>query len=106
MRDSAPSDGLRFLFTGLYALWVLLFCYAFFAFLNTPSEGDGFTAGMNRPLTYLGWQGAAGMLAFAVFGVGRHWPKGSPARRLSLLPLVIALLHVIGIVGVIFWARA
>lgn len=98
------SDGRRFLATCLAALWLLAFLYAFVAFWTTPPEGEGFVRGMNKPIVYLGWQGVAGMLALALWGVGRGWAKGSSARRLTSVPLALALLHVVGIVVIFFWA--
>ena len=98
------SDGRRFLATCLAALWVLAFLYAFVAFVTTPPEGEGFVRGMNKPMVYLGWQGIAGMLALALWGVGRGWPRGASARRLTAVPLGVAGLHVIGIVAIFFWA--
>ncbi len=99
------TDGRRFLWTALFAAWVLAFAYAFISYWTTAPEGGSFLRGANRIVTYLGWQGAAGMLAVAIFGVGRAWPKGVGARRLSAVPLVLALLHVAAIMGIIAWAR-
>ena len=76
------SDARRLWVVILFALWALAFGYAFVAFWITPPEGDGFTRGSNRVLSYLGWQGIAGMIAVAVWGVGRGWPKGRGARSL------------------------
>ena len=98
------SDGRRFLATCLAALWLMAFCYAFVAFWTTAPEGEGFVRGLNKPLVYLGWQGIAGMLALALWGVGRGWPKGAPARRLTAVPLGLALVHAVGIVVIMVWA--
>lgn len=99
------TDGRRLWVVILFALWFLAFGYAFVAFWITPPEGDGFTRGSNRVLSFLGWQGIAGMIAVALWGVGRGWPKGAPARRMTAVPLALALLLVAGIIGVIAWAR-
>ena len=99
------SDGRRLLLTGLMALWALAFAYAFVAFWTTAPSGDGFGRGLNRVVTYLGWQGIAGMLAVAIWGVGRGWPKGSSARRLSAVPIALALLHALAIAAIVLWAR-
>ncbi len=88
----------------LFAAWVLAFGYAFVAFWTTAPTGEGFTRGTNRVVTYLGWQGVAGMVAIAVWGVGRGWPKGSSARWLSVVPMALALLHVAAIVAIVLWA--
>ena len=90
----------------LLAAWLFAFGYAFFAFATSLPEGDGFVRGMNRITAYLGWQGIAGMTAIALFAVGRGWPKGSAVRRMSVVPLGAAALHVVAIVGIILWAGA
>ena len=99
------TDGRRLLLTVLMAVWVLVFGYAFVAFWTTAPTGDGFGRGLNRVVTYLGWQGIAGMLAVAIWGVGRSWPKGAGARRLSAVPLALALLHAVAIAAIVAWAR-
>ncbi|MBT8418548.1 MAG: hypothetical protein KJO42_14005 [Silicimonas sp.] len=99
------SDARRLLLAVLYAAWVMVFVYAFFAYARAPYEGAGFPDGLNKPAVYLGWQGIAGMLAIAVFGVGWGWPKGSAVRGLAVVPLVIAGLHLLAIAVVIFWAE-
>jgi hypothetical protein len=89
----------------LWAAWILAFGYAFVHFAVTEPSGDGFVRGANRVLGFLGWQGIAGMIAIAIWGVGRAWPTGHPARRLSLVPIAIALMLVSGLLGLIAWAR-
>lgn len=98
------SDARRLLLMLVYAAWVIVFVYAFIAYDQAPHEGPGFPDGLNKPAVYLGWQGIAGMLAIAIFGVGFTWPKGSPVRKLTALPLIVALLHLLAIAGVVLWA--
>ena len=99
------NDTRRLWVTVLYASWAIAFGYSFFAFWTTVPEGDGFVRGANRVGAYLGWQGIAGMVALALWGVGRGWPKGAPARRLTAVPLGLALLQAAGILAIIVWAR-
>ena len=94
----------RLLLTVLFALWAMAFLYAFLAFALAEPEGSGFTRGMNRIKSFLGWQGIAGLLAFCVFGVSRNWPQGSSVRRIGWLPLGLAACLVAGILGMIGWA--
>ncbi len=103
---SEPGDSNRLFLTVLFAAWVFAFCYAFFSFTTQTPTGDGFTRGMNRITTYLGWQGVAGMLGLAIFAVGRSWPKRSTVRVMSIVPIGLALLHVAAIIGIILWVRA
>ena len=98
------SDGQRFGLTVLLALWAAAFGYAFVSYALTPPAGDGFVRGLNRVTAYLGWQGIAGMLSIPVFALGRAWPKGSPVRSMSRLPIGVAVAHMVVIVGVIVWA--
>lgn len=100
-----PDDRRRLLLTVLIAVWLLAYGYSFVAFALTQPDGDGFTRGANRVLQFLGWQGVAGIVAVAVFGVSRAWPKGTAVRRLASAPLGLALLLVAAIAGVILWAR-
>lgn len=101
---SGPADTTRLWLMVFLAAWAVAFVYAFAAFFGTAPTGDGFTRGLNRVVAYLGWQGVAGMLALAAFGVGRRWPRGAPVRRLSAVPLAIALVHVVAIAGIVLWA--
>jgi hypothetical protein len=99
------TDGKRLILTVLLAVWVMAFAYAFVHFATALPTGDGFHRGANRITGYLGWQGIAGLVALSVFATGRGWPKGSGVRRLTSVPLILALAHVAAILGVILWAR-
>ena len=87
-----PSDRQRLLLTALFAAWVIAFAYAFYAYASTIPGGGGFVRGMNRITSYLGWQGIAGMIAIALFSVGREWPRRSAVRRMSGLPLLLSMI--------------
>ena len=89
----------------LLALWCAAWVYSVVFLMNTDPTGDGFTRGVNRITGFLGWQGVAGMLAFAVWGVGLGFPKGSGIRRTSAVPLGTALALILLIVGMVVWAR-
>jgi len=103
---NGPSDNWRLIFTVLYAAWVIVFAYAFVAYNNAPHEGAGFPDGLYKPVVFLGWQGIAGVLAFAVFGVSRVWPRGASARTLGNIPLIIAALVAASVVGFVVWAES
>lgn len=103
MDDDASKP--RFLLTILAAFWVMAFGYSFVAFAITTPDDVGITGGLDRVNAFLGWQGIAGILGLCLFGVSRAWPKGSVVRRNSAMPLVLAILLVLGILGVIGWAR-
>lgn len=74
-----PSDGIRLLFTVLFAAWVMILGLSVFDF-----------GGFNQ--TFLGWQGIIICLAIAIFGISRKWPQSSPVRKMGILPLLVLLL--------------
>ncbi|MEM6833803.1 MAG: hypothetical protein ACFBZ9_11470 [Sphingomonadales bacterium] len=72
-------------------LWAGLCIYSFYAAMNTPPTGDGFTRGLNRIVLFLTWHGAAIATAIGLCIVGwRLEEKGW--RWLSRTPI---LLHVV-----------
>ena len=96
---SSPSDGVRLLMTVLIAAWVAAFAFGFFAHEAIPSDPTA-----ESPNVFLGWQAVAGVIAIAVFGVSRKWPKGAAVRELGAFPLIVAVLVALGTLGVAFWA--
>ena len=105
MNTVPPSDAKRLLLTFLFAAWLLAFAYAFVAYMTTSPTDIGLTRGLNRVTAFLGWQGVAGILAVAVFAIGNAWPRASGIRRLSRIPLGLALFQTAAIIAVILWAR-
>ena len=99
-----PPDAARLLLTVLAAAWGLAFAYAFVSFAITPPNDMGFTRGLNRIEAFLGWQGVAGVLAIAIFAIGRRWPVGTSIRKLSMVPLILLALLVSAIAVIILWA--
>lgn len=94
-----PGDGKRLLLTVLLAAWVLAFGYAFYGVWYDRLFGG--IAGNMGPVThFVGWQGVASVLAFAVFGVSRDWPKGSGLRVMCAVPMVFAILLLAGVLFV------
>ena len=89
----------------LGAAWVFAWAGSFSVFAFVEPEGMGFTRGMNRIMAFLGWQGVAGILAFAVLGAGRSWPARHPVRRASLIPVGLAGLLAILLAGLAIWVR-
>lgn len=72
------------------ALWMLAMLASLQAAL-APATGSGFTLGADRAVTVIGWQFLATGLAVILWRYGRGWPPGQAMRRLSLLPLLVAL---------------
>ncbi len=96
---TGPGDGARLWLTVLFAAWIMAFAFAFYAAaVSSP--------GSVRAVAFLGWQGVAGIIAVAVFGISRQWPKGATVRTLGAVPLILAALIVLGILGMAFWTGA
>lgn len=89
-----PGDGARMALTVLLALWVMAYGYSLFELppLEAVRGVDGAKLDFAPALHFLGWQGIAGILAVAVYGVSRLWPRGAAARQLGSLPLWLAFL--------------
>lgn len=103
---SQEKDQIRlFLLMAMLALWLVAWGYSLVFLALTQPTGDGFTRGMNRITGFLGWQGVAGMLAIAVWGVGRGFPKGSGVRKVSIFPLGMVLVLLLAIAGLVLWGR-
>jgi len=103
--DDEHNQTRLFLLVAVWALWLGAVIYSVVFLLTEPATGDGFTRGMNRITGFLGWQGVAGTLAVGVWGVGRGFAKGSGARRISAVPLWLALALVLSIVALVVWLR-
>ena len=102
---SVPSDGKRFLLMALGARWVMSFVYAFVAAATTPEQISESDVGLNRFGAFLEWQAVACIIAVAVFGVGIAWEKGSAVRRLTYLPVLLALILAAGVIGAAIWSQ-
>lgn len=99
-----PGDEVRFLFTLLLTLWLLSYSYSMFALPNLEDARNALAEGSDYSAVshFLGWQGIAGLLAIAVFGVSRLWKQGAAARQLGNLPILLALLLIAVIAALIF----
>jgi hypothetical protein len=86
-------------------LWALAFAASFIVTGMTDPTGDGFTRGLNRVTTFLGWQAAAGLIGIVLWVVGNGFAKGTWARRLSRAPAAFFGLLVAAIIGIILYAN-
>jgi len=86
---------------GILVVWLGIYAWSITALLTTPPEGDGFTRGMNRLTTFASWQLAAGFLGLFIWRLGQVFERGSVARWLSRLPILLAFALLLGIAGVI-----
>lgn len=98
-----PGDGARLLLTVLLAGWALAYAYSVLEAATVWNAAAPFDLSLrDRPvLHFLGWQGVAGVLAVAVYGVSRLWPRGAAARQIGSLPLLLALLLIAGIAALV-----
>ena len=84
----------------LGVIWVLLALWAVAVALSVnamfqPPTGDGFARGLNRIEGFLGYQAAALVIALIVLSV-RGWAEARWLRRLTLVPILLALALVLG----------
>ncbi len=79
------------LLMAVLALWLTVYGYSIVVLMTTASVADGSGRGLSRITVFLGWQGVAGILAFGCWGIGWSFPKGSGVRRVSGVPLGLAL---------------
>ena len=89
----------------LGVIWVLLALWAVAVALSVnamfqPPTGDGFARGLNRIEGFLGFQAAALVIALIVLSV-RGWAEARWLRRLTLVPILLALALVLLVGGII-----
>lgn len=105
MAEALPSDTRRYLLIAVLALWVLAFGWSVFSFATMAPTGDGFTRGLNRVESFLGWQVVAALVATLAFAISRPWPVGHATRRIASVPFWIAVGEVIVLVALILSVR-
>ena len=101
MKD--PSDTLRLLISVLFAAWVISFAYSFFVFATAFTHVPESSGGAGSVEGFLGWQGVAGLLSVAIFGVRRNWSRRSTVRRLAVLPMTVTVAGFVAIVLIVLW---
>ncbi|MGI1662939.1 hypothetical protein ACRDNQ_11915 [Palleronia sp. KMU-117] len=99
------SDLRRLVLMTCLALWALLWGWSFATFVGTEPGGEVSALGSDRMTTFLGWQMAAALPAFAAWVLGRDWPPDSGVRRLSRVPLRLALGLAAIMGGLVLWAK-
>jgi hypothetical protein len=87
------------------ALWLLVWGYSFVAFSTAVPDDVGATRGAKRIQAFLLWQGIATLVALPVWAMGLGWPRRSGVRRISAVPISLALLLLAAILGLIAWVR-
>ncbi|MEE9387564.1 MAG: hypothetical protein V3U96_03055 [Paracoccaceae bacterium] len=92
-KDSGQAKTL--LLMVLLALWLAVYAYSVLFLLNPPGKVIADGPGLSPMTGFLGWQGVAGMFAFACWGIGWSFPKGAGVRRVSGVPLGLAVALVI-----------
>ncbi|GIX13843.1 MAG: hypothetical protein KatS3mg118_1802 [Paracoccaceae bacterium] len=98
------TDRRRAVLRILFGAWAAVWLGAVVAFLSTPATGDGFTRGLNRVMLFLGWQGAAALLALAAWLAGR---RATGRERLAArIPALLSGLVLGGVAAIVLWAVA
>lgn len=90
---------------GIIALWAMVYLWSIAALFLTAPTGDGFTRGLNRIVTFYGWQILAAALAFILLWAKRYFAPKSFARRLSWAPICLAGLLLTATLGFIAMAN-
>ncbi len=100
---TGPGDGVRLLLTVLLAGWAMAYAYSLLEVASAESWASYLTLDFQNEssLHFLGWQGIAGVIALAVYGVSRLWPRGAAARQLGNLPLLLAVLMMAALAAVV-----
>lgn len=99
---NGPGDGARMALTALLALWAMAYGYSLFELPPLAGMRADGRLEFATALHFLGWQGIAGVLAVAVYGVSRLWPRGAAARQLGALPMWLAFLLIAVIAALVF----
>lgn len=95
----------RTLTYALLVLWAGVYAWSFIAFQITKPTDFGFTAGLNRITTFLGWQFGAGLISIFALALSFEFAPRSLARWLVRLPFILAMLLLLVIIGIIAYAR-
>ena len=91
----------RLIISLLGLAWLAMYAWSFSSFWLDPT-GDGFTRGLNRISTFVGWQFGAGMVGVALFALRNH--VAPRLRKLLWVPVALALGLVALILVVIAWS--
>ena len=86
-------------------VWAALYLWSFVVLITTEPTGDGFTRGVNKVTNFVGWQGAAGVLAAILWFMGRDYAKGTLEKWASIVPLLCAILLVTMLIAVFLFAQ-
>ena len=73
--------------TALLALWMGAWGVSIWAWLFRAQPGSG----LANEMLALGWQGIAALLAFVMLGIAFRLPKGHGARRMAVVPSLLAI---------------
>lgn len=89
----------------LLTIWVAAYVASLWTLFLAEPSGDSFTRGLNRVSGFLGWQALAGLAAIGLWAVGLSHPKSRPRRWLYRVPIILAALLILFLVGVVLFAQ-
>ena len=95
MTETRRHTGLKI----LLLLWLAVMAGSFLAFQLTDETGDGFTRGLNRVMTFLGWQFAGLIIALLCLFLRAKVDRGRPLRWIALVPALVAGAQVLVLVA-------
>jgi hypothetical protein len=83
----------------LLLIWLAIMGLSVLGFALIEPVGDGFTRGMNRVMTFLGWQVAGLVIALLCLFQRARVARGRPLRWIALVPALVAGVQVLAIVA-------
>ncbi len=92
----------------LLVLWAGIYIWSFIAFQITKPTDFGFTAGLNRITTFLGWQFSAGLISVFALALSFEFTPRSLARWIARVPFMLAmvlLIVILGFIGYAWWGH-
>lgn len=86
-----------------FAGWAIVYALSFILTANTPAKDMGFTRGLNRVTTFVGWQFAAAVLAILVWTYAKSFQPGL-TRWMFRTPAILAAALVVFVCGLVLYA--
>ncbi|MWB79301.1 hypothetical protein GLS40_14770 [Pseudooceanicola sp. 216_PA32_1] len=86
----------------LAAIWIAMMILSVAVPALTPATDMGLTRGLNRVMTFLAFQLAAGLPAFWLWALSGRQP-GAARRWLARIPGLVALALALGIAALLLW---
>lgn len=87
-------------------IWTAIMGASVLGYALTEPSGDGFTRGLSRMMTFLGWQLAAMVIALICLFLRPRVARGRPLRWIALGPALVAGAQIVAFVAMFLAASA